>query len=377
MDTSLFEPVRIGDLEIKNRFVRSATYDNGADRRGHVTEWQISLYETLAKGGVGLIVSGMANVHPSGRVSTYQNIISEDSAIDGLKHLVKAVHAYNSTIVLQIAHAGREAHVYQGYLKASAVAPSCLSRDSQFQHPHRALRHAEIEDIIRAFGDAAGRAKAAGLDGVQVHGAHAYLVSQFLSPHTNRRKDRWGGSLAARFRFLAGVYKAIRKAVGPNFPVLIKLGVADGFEGGLTFDEGITIARWCAELGFDAIEVSQGLRGQGYGRTEFHTKIHSKAREAYFRAWTRQIKHVVPVPVWMVGGLRSPDVMRDVVAGEEADLVALCRPLIREPDLIARWQRGEAASSRCISCNQCLEILYEGKRLRCVADALEKKKSAV
>lgn len=371
----LFDPIRIGFLNLKNRIVRSATYDGGADAEGHVTEWQQMLYGTLAKGGVGLIVSGMASVHGSGRISAYQNIASQDSAIDGLSRLARAVHAYDAALVLQIAHSGREAHVYQGYLGGQAVAPSQLAEDSMFTHAHRELDSGEIEDIVRAFGSAAVRAKAAGLDGVQIHGAHAYLVSQFLSPHTNRRQDRWGGSLEARFQFLADIYGAIRTAVGPDYLVCIKLGVADGFDGGLTFEEGRTVARWCSELGFNTIEISQGLRGKGYNHTEFRTKINNAKREAYFQEWTRQIKAEVSVPVWMVGGLRSLGVVRDVLVDGDADLAALSRPLIREPDLVERWQRGETATSRCISCNQCLEGLYKGKRLQCFVEVAEKKKT--
>jgi 2,4-dienoyl-CoA reductase-like NADH-dependent reductase (Old Yellow Enzyme family) len=371
----LFDPIRIGSLNLRNRIVRSATYDGGADAKGHVTEWQQMLYGTLAKGGVGLIVSGMTSVDDSGRISASQNIVSQDSAIEGLSRLARAVHAYGAALFLQIAHAGREAHVYQEYFGSQAVAPTQLMKDAEFTHSHRELDNWEIKDIVRAFASAALRAKAAEMDGVQIHGAHAYLVSQFLSPHTNRRQDRWGGSLEARFQFLADIYSAIRKAVGPDYPVCIKLGVADGFDGGLTFEEGRTVARWCSEMGFNAIEISQGLRGKGYNHTEFRTKINNAKREAYFREWTRLIKAEVSVPVWMVGGLRSPGVVRDILAAGEADFAALSRPLIREPDLVKRWQSGETATSRCISCNQCLEGLYKGKRLRCFVEVAGKKKT--
>ena len=368
MTALLFQPTRIGGLALKNRLVRSATYDGGTDRNGHVTPWQVRLYETLAQGGTGLIVSGMASVHPSGRVARYQNVISEDAAIAGMTALAGAVHDGDGALVLQIAHAGGEAHVYQRHLKRQAVAPSRLPENAHFEHPHRALTIEEIEEIVQSFGHAAGRAKAAGMDGVQVHGAHAYLVSQFLSPHTNRRDDAWGGTLERRFHFLSEVYQAIRKTVGPDYPVMIKLGVADGFEGGLSFDEGLQIARWCSELGFDAIEVSQGLRGAGYGQTEFRTRINAREKEAYFRAWAQAVKEKVTASVWMVGGLRSPDVIAAALTDKQADLAALSRPLIREPDLVARWQQGENAVSRCISCNQCLEGLHRGKRLHCVVE---------
>jgi len=361
----LFTPIRIGGLELQNRLVRSATYDGGADRRGHVTDWQIDLYEQLAKGDVGLIVTGLFSVHPSGRLAGRQNIISEDAAVDGLRALAAAVHNHGAKIAVQIAHGGRECHAYQTYKGRTAVAPSQLEGEG-FPHPHRALTELEIDEVIESFGDAAGRVRAAGCDAVQVHGAHAYLVSQFLSPAANKRNDRWGGSFAARGRFLTEVYRAIRRRVGSDFPVLIKLGVADGFPGGLTFEEGRVLAEICMALGFDAIEVSQGLRGRPYGETEFRTGIKTPEEEAYFRPWAAAIRQRATVPVIVVGGLRRPAAIREALEAGDADLAALSRPLICEPDLIASWRRGDETPSRCISCNQCFEALLEGRRLGCV-----------
>ena len=217
-----------------------------------MTDWQIDLYGQLAKGGAGLIVTGLFSVHPSGRLAGRQNIISDDTAVDGLRALAATVHRNGAKIAVQIAHGGRECHAYQTYKGRTAVAPSLLEGDG-FPHPHRALAEAEIEAIVESFGDAAGRVRAAGCDAVQLHGAHAYLVSQFLSPAANKRNDRWGGSFAARGRFLTEIYRAIRRRVGSDFPVLIKLGVADGFPGGLTFEEGRVLAEICMTLGFDAI----------------------------------------------------------------------------------------------------------------------------
>ena len=287
---ALFDPVDIGGLELKNRFVRSATYEGMADRRGCVTDRQVALYEALATGGVGLIVTGLCSVHPSGRISGYQNIISDDSAVDGLNALAATAHRHGAKIAVQIAHCGREGHLYQTYKGQTAVAPSFLPDDPYFGHPHRALTGAEIEEIIEAFGTAAARARAAGFDAVQVHAAHAYLVSQFLSPHTNRRTDAWGGSPEARFRFLEKIYLAMRQRVGPDYPIHVKLGVEDGFPGGLTFAEGKTIAKRCVDLGFNAVEVSQGLRGRSYAQAEFRTGVPARTPEAYFRRWANEIR---------------------------------------------------------------------------------------
>jgi 2,4-dienoyl-CoA reductase-like NADH-dependent reductase (Old Yellow Enzyme family) len=365
----LFSPTETGGLALKNRLVRSATYDGMADRRGRVSERQLALYEALAAGGVGLIVTGLFSVHPSGRVSGYQNVVSDDSVADGLRRLVQTVHRHGSRIVMQAAHCGREAHLYQTYKNRMALAPSFLSDDPYFAHPHRALTEDEICEIVAAFGEAAGRARAAGFDGVQVHGAHAYLVSQFLSPHTNRRRDGWGGSPEARFRLIAEIYAAMRRRVGSDYPIHVKLGVEDGFGGGLTFSEGRDAARRCAELGFDAVEVSQGLRGHHYSETEFRTAVPGRTPEAYFRHWARDIRSHADVPIVSVGGLRSLEVVRDLIDSGDADLAAMCRPLIREPDLIRRWQQGDGRPSRCVSCNRCFEILFKGLPLHCVVEA--------
>lgn len=364
----LFSSVHIGNLELKNRFVRSATYDGGADRKGRVTPWQVRLIASLARGGVGLVVTGLLSVHESGRVSGYQNIISDDSVVTGLRRLVDAAHENGAKIGAQLAHCGREAHIYQTYKGNTALAPSLLPEEPFSIHPHRELSHREIREIVQSYGDAAARAKTAGFDTVQVHGAHAYLVSQFLSPTTNRRSDEWGGSFDARFHFIEEVYQAIRQRVGEAFPVMIKLGVADGFTGGLTFEAGKIVARRCMDLGFDAVEVSQGLRGKYYAETEFRTGISKREDEAYFRRWASDIRKSATAPVIMVGGIRSVETAREVVESRDADLVALSRPLIREPDLVLRWQRGERSPSRCISCNRCFELLFKGEQLYCVME---------
>jgi len=220
--------------------------------------------------------------------------------------------------------------------------------------------------VIRAFGDAAKRAREAGFDAVQVHGAHAYLLSQFLSPHTNRRSDHWGGTLEGRLRFHHEIYREIRSKAGEDYPVFIKIGVQDGFAGGLEFKEGKKAARLMAEWGFDALEISSGLRGKPYEGTEFRTKINRIEREGYFRKWCKHIKDEVNVPVMMVGGLRTPKLMTEVICKGETDFISLCRPLIREPGIINEWKSGSRHRSACISCNKCYEALVKGESLHCV-----------
>jgi 2,4-dienoyl-CoA reductase-like NADH-dependent reductase (Old Yellow Enzyme family) len=366
----LFESIKIKNLTLRNRFVRSATYD-GCANDGYVTDKQVKLYTTLSEGGVGLIVTGITYVHQSGQISKFQNSIAGDEFIDGLKRLSEAVHHWGAKIAVQLFHAGREAR-FPNSIDGLPMAPSFLGRDPYFNGRHRAMTEDEIWEIVRAFGDGARRAKEAGFDAVQIHGAHAYLLSQFSSPYTNRRDDEWGGELKNRLRFHTEIYRNIRNKVGEDYPVFIKVGVQDGFPGGLEFSDGKLGAKYLAELGFNALEISQGLRGRTYEDTEFRTKINSLDREGYYRDWCAQIKKEVGVPVMIVGGLRSVELMEEILRNKEADLISLSRPLIRNPGIIKDWEKGGRHRAECISCNQCLEGLRKGEKLKCIQREWEK-----
>jgi len=359
----LFEPTKIKNMNLRNRFVRSATYDGCADI-GFVTEKQICLYSTLAEGGVGLIITGIASVHPNGRTSKFQNSISSDEFTPGLKRLTSAVHNRGAKIAVQLFHAGREARFSKSSNRIP-TGPSWVEKDPYFKGEYRAMTENEIWEVIHAFGDGARRVREAGFDAVQIHGAHAYLLSQFLSPYANRRGDEWGGELKNRLRLHHEILQNIRQKVGEDYPVLIKIGVQDGFPGGLEFSEGKLAAKYLAELGFDALEISQGLRGATDEDTEFRTKINVINREAYFRNWCHQIKNQVEVPVMMVGGLRTFKLMEEIIQDKEADFISLSRPLIREPGIINEWKRGDRHRAKCISCNKCFEGLLRGETLRC------------
>ena len=193
----LFTPFAIGSLTTKNRFVRSATYDGGAEPGGFVSKWQIDLYTALARGEIGLIVSGIFNVDSRGKISPSQNSIQRDHHVEGLSRLVDAVHAHGAKIAVQLFHGGREAFRRQEALGQSALGPSDIEpgQDPYFEGGCKAMTEGEIEAVVEAFGKAAARVRMAGADAVQIHGAHAYLLSQFLSPQCNRREDQWGGPL--------------------------------------------------------------------------------------------------------------------------------------------------------------------------------------
>lgn len=362
----LFEPLQIKKIPLRNRFVRSATYDGMAETSGHVSAGQLKLISDLAAGGVGLIVHAITYVHPSGQVSAFMNSLADDEFIPGMQNLTKAAHEHGAKIAVQLYHGGREARFVKTRHELP-LAPSIIPDDPYCKGNYREITENEIREIIDAFGRAARRAKDAGFDAVQIHGAHGYLFSQFLSPFTNRRTDDWGGSLANRLRLHREVYREVRRNVGEDYPVLIKLGVEDGFAGGLTFAEGIQAAEILAETGYDAMEISSGVRGEKYEGTEYRTKINKPAREGYFRKEAREIKKRVTVPVMAVGGLKTVAMMEEMIRHQEADFISLCRPLISEPGLIRAWGEDPERKPRCVYCNKCLEAAHHGVPLYCVA----------
>jgi len=374
----LFQPTIIKNLELPNRFVRSATNCGGADQNGFVTEKHLDLYAGLAGGGVGLIITGATNVEEQGQILPFQKRITSDDHIPGLKKLTETVHRRGARIAVQLFHGGAEAGKFMETQNKTAVAPAYLENDPYFpffKAWYRALAEDEIWKIIWAFGQGARRARAAGFDAVQLHGSHGYLFSQFLSPYINRREDQWGGSLENRLRFHHEVLKEIRKQVGEDYPVFIKLGVQDSIPGGLEFDQGREAARLMAAMGFDALEISLGARGSGWEETEFRPGVKRISEEAYYRLWSREIKPVVDVPVMLAGGLRSFELMEEIVQAGDADFVALSRPLIREPHLINDWEKGQRRKSSCVSCNKCIGCLLEAQMVECRGPKKENKKA--
>jgi 2,4-dienoyl-CoA reductase-like NADH-dependent reductase (Old Yellow Enzyme family) len=362
----LFEPARIKNMTLRNRFVRSATYDGMAKNTGHVSASQIDLISNLAAGGVGLIIHAITYVHPSGQVSSFMNSLAGDEYISGMKKLTAAAHKHGARIAIQLFHGGREARFVKTKNQLP-IAPSIVADDPFYRGSYREITENEITGVIKAFGEGARRAKEAGFDAVQLHSAHGYLFSEFLSPFTNRRQDKWAGSLENRLLLHREVYREMRRLTGADYPLFIKLGVEDGFAGGLAFSEGMEAAKILADMGFDALEISSGVRGDKYEGTEYKTKINKPVREGYFRTWAREIKKGVNVPVMAVGGLKSIAMMEEMIQNKEADFISLCRPLITEPALIRAWELEPQKKPRCEYCNRCVEGLHKGIPLHCVA----------
>jgi len=355
----LFEPIDLNEMTVPNRFVRSATNDRRAEISGEANASLIGVYEALTAGGVGLIITGHAYVQWAGKASPTMIGVHEDSMVPGLKQLVEAVHKHGAKIVIQINHAGRQ--TASAVIGETPVAPSAVHNPFTEETP-RALTEEEIEETIDAYVAAAERGKTAGFDGVQIHCAHGYLGSQFISPYTNKRTDQWGGSLENRMRFPLEILRRIRKATGKNYPVMTKLNSEDFLEGGLTLEDSAAIAKALSQEGIDAVEVS-GAIAESLEKA-LKKNITEESDEAFFRSNAAKIKEAIDVPLMLVGGLRSPGLMEEIVNAGEADMVSLCRPLIREPDLVARWKQGEKKKADCISCNGCQK--YKDEPVRCI-----------
>lgn len=362
----VFEATEINGLRLENRLVRSATWEGMADDGGSITPRLIRIYEELAEGGVGLIISSYMYVCPEGKQNIGQIAIHDDRFVPGLRRIAEAVHARGGRIVGQIVHCGGQADPRVSGLPT--VAPSDVESPGYRTVPE-ALNRDQIQEITEAFVLAAARLKEAGFDGVQLHGAHGYLLSQFLSPLRNRRSDHYGGSLGNRARFALEVYSAIRKAVGSGFPVMIKSNSSDFLEGSTTEEDSTYLAKLLAEAGIDSIEVSGGTPGSGpLGAAR--PDITSLEAEAYFYPQAQTLHRVVPkVPLMLVGGIRSLEKVEEVLAQGTVDYFSMSRPLIREPALPKRWKEGDTRRAECKSCLGCFRPARKGEGIRCVRKA--------
>ena len=366
----LFETGTIKSMHLRNRIVRSATWEGMCAADGRPSPKLARYYADLARGGAGLIISGYTYVSPEGKqLPGKMGIHSDDFAEDHLR-LTQAVHDAGGCLAIQLVHAGGQADPDQ--IGRRPVAPSAV-KVGQFPVEPEELTVSQIHGIAAAFGRAAYRARAWGYDAIQLHGAHGYLINQFLSPLTNRRADEYGGDVENRNRFLMQVYKEVRLALGEDFPVMIKLNAHDHQDGGLSAPDAVYAAGILDAAGIAAIEVSAGTAGSGK-LGPVRSKIDAPEKEAYNLELARGIKAKVSCPVMVVGGFRSYQVAQDALERGNMDYIAMSRPLIREPQLPNRWLNGDRAPAACISCNKCfIPGLKEGG-IYCVAERKEKAK---
>lgn len=370
--SKLFEKTNIKSLTIPNRFVRSATWEGMATDEGACTRKLIDLMVELSHGGVGLIISGHTYVRAEGKAGPWQLGVYDDDLIPGLAEMASAVHKAGGRIILQLAHAG--CHANSKLTGQEAWGPSIMTDTNG--PLNRAMTREDIRAVIDAFVKAAARAEKAGFDGVQIHAAHGYLLSQFLSPFYNRRNDEYGGSLENRVRIVLEVFESIRGKVGSDYPVMIKMNAQDFVEGGLNADEAIEVAAILDSSGIDAIELSGGtLSFSGKLNPIRSGKLSSQDEEVFYRKEALKYKEKVRAPLMLVGGIRSFEVAERLVNEGTADYISLCRPLIREPGLVNRWRSGDMRKAACLSDNLCFRPAMAGEGIYCVVEKKKKQKS--
>jgi len=356
MNSILFEPASIKNIQLKNRFVRSATMEGRATFDGRPSRKLKELYFRLAKGEVGLVVTSAALVEAYKNLPNIEGLpfplaIDEDRYIEDWREVIDGVHERGSKIAMQITHPGRQD--YPSLRGSTPIAPSAVPLEDSDIVP-REMTVDEIKEMVEKFAQACRRANEAGFDAVQLVGCHGYLINNFISPYANVRTDHYGGSTENRARFIVEIVRRARELVGPDYPLMIKMNFDDFIDGGLGKDEALQVAKIIVQASIDCIEVSGGT--QAGGGTHISVKgINTERKEGYFRSYAEALKEQVSVPVILVGGFRTPSVMEKLVEDEVADFVSMCRPFIREPQLIKRWKDGDLTKAKCISCNKCFE----------------------
>lgn len=363
MESTLFEQIEIKGITIKNRFVRSATFEGMATFEGRPTQMLKDLYFNLADGEVGLIITGLTHVDgyknlPNIAGLPFPLAIDNDLFINDWKKVVDGVHQRDAKIAMQITHLGRQ-DIPQ---LREPIAPSSVPLENSNIIP-REMTLDEIDEMVEKFAHSCRRAKEAGFDAVQLHGCHGYLISNFISPYANIRNDKYGGNTENRTRFILEILKRARELVGHEFPILIKMNCDDFIDGGLQTEEAIDIAQRIVDGGIDCIEVTGGIYSDNPLRISA-TGINKCEDEAYFQPYAKALKKHIEVPIILVGGNRSYEIMSKLVTDEVTDFISMSRPFIREPGLIKRWKDGDLEKSKCISCNKCSENVTI-RSLRC------------
>lgn len=383
----VFRPAQLGPIGLRNRIVKCGT-NEGLARGGLVTEALVDWHRRFAAGGVAMTTLAYCSVSAEGR--TFRNQIwMRDEAREGLAGFVRAVHDEGARAAIQLGHAG-------WFASPRATGEPPLGPSRSFS-PHgqafsRAMEAADFARVRNAFASAARLAREAGFDGIEVHLGHGYLLSQFLTPWNNRRRDEYGGSIENRARFPRAVLRAVREAAGPDVAVWAKLNMLDGFRGGLELEDGVAVARMIeSDASVDALQLTGGhttrtpmflMRGDvplremvRYERNRLR-KLGLWAlgrflirpytfEEGFFLDAARRFRAALSLPLMLLGGINRLDTMRTALdAG--FDLVALGRALIRDPDLVLRMRRGELEASRCDHCNQCVAEMERPSGTRCV-----------
>jgi 2,4-dienoyl-CoA reductase-like NADH-dependent reductase (Old Yellow Enzyme family)/thioredoxin reductase len=364
----LFSGGRIGSLELANRIVFAATSSELADKDGFVGDDAVEFYAERARGGAGLIVVEATYVEQEGKRLHHNAMLHDDRFIPGMRKIVEAVHAAGARIALQLNHGGREST--PGVSGSVPLAPSPLP--SRFtgvgdETIPRELTIPEIRRIVTRFGDAAVRAREADFDAVELHGAHGYLIGNFLSPEANRREDEYGGSTQGRARFCVELIEAVKARLGSVYPVIVRMNGRDHVPGGLELDEAVEIAALLEAAGADSISVSGGVHAS---RPYMVVPGMSVERGCYAR-YSEAVRRRVKIPVMTVGRINTPKLAEQILEDEQADYICLSRALIADPHFPAKAQAGSTETiAPCIACNECIATVHRHKGLACTVNPM-------
>jgi 2,4-dienoyl-CoA reductase-like NADH-dependent reductase (Old Yellow Enzyme family) len=353
----MFEPSIVGGLTLRNSYIRSSTFEYVYDNEKNIfADKLLSMYEKLASNGVAAIITGMVGVDENSRAASVMVKAYGQSFVSELSRLVSAAPVLDTKLIVQINHCGQKACQIDG--GGCPLGPS--DTENAQGAPVKGMSREQIRSVAAGFAKTASRCKEAGADAVQIHAAHGYLLSEFLNPYFNRRTDEFGGGIEGRARIVFEVYAAVREAVGRDYPVWIKINSKDLTEPSITPKE----FQWvCAELdkrGIDAIEVSGGAMVSQQSSPS--PLIKKEENEGFFGREALEVAEMVSASVISVCGYRTPDVIEGWLNKGKIEAISLCRPLISEPDLIGRWQRGDMRKARCISCSKCFN-----PELKCIA----------
>ena len=356
-ESPLFSPVKIGNLEIKNRFVRSATSMYMSDENGIPQQPLFDVHTRLAQGGVGLITTGLTYVMKEDQYGKYGTDLYDDFLIPHYKKLTDNAHNHGVKIAVQLVLAGAHSDYRVG--KRDIMGPSAVTHPVYGTTP-REMTKADIKRAIKAMADAIVRAQKAGFDGVELHYAHNYLVSQFIVPYFNKRTDEYGGPIENRARFAFEMLEAVRKAVGPDYPVWAKVHGNDYMESqGMTRDEAVYIAKGLKKRGITALNISGGnlVTGPYPSRPD----IFDEQEQSYFREDAEYISKQVDIPLILTGGNRDMDVMEKVLASNKNIMAfGMARTLLAEPNLISKWAKDRNVEPQCEACNGCMDEYGKG-----------------
>ncbi len=361
----LFEKTWIGSLELPNRAIKSSTWSGMGDQKGYVTDRALDFYRELARGDIGLILTGYQYVMTNGQHLPYMIGNYDDTQSEGLKKIADTIHGGGGKVVAQLVHCMARANPKMFFKEGDELwGASAVAYSPGDQLPKEMSRQ-DIVSLVEAHAAAASRTQRCGFDGIQIHGAHGYGINQFLSPAWNRRSDSYGGSIGNRYRVVGEILEAMRGAVGKDYPILFKLSAQDFVEDGLEPPESLEIARRLASDGVAAIQVSACTTISMKDRHCIKKEIHEEKDEAYLADLAQYIKEGVRVPVIAVGGIRSLPVANGILKDRKADYISMARPFIREPHLIKRWKNGDTSRATCISCNRCFEPGMRGEGIYC------------